>query len=165
MIISVKEIRNFLINIFIPLIIGYLSNILTMIISGTDISTYYLQLTKPSFAPPAFIFPIAWTILYILMGISSYLILRKGYNLPKVRDAIFYYGLQLVLNFIWSILFFGFGFRFTALIDIIIMILVSIIMISKFSKIDKRSGYINLIYLMWLVYAGFLNYFIWFINK
>ena len=159
MIISVKEIRNFLINIFIPLIIGYLSSILT------DISTYYLQLTKPSFAPPAFIFPIVWTILYILMGISSYLILRKGYNLPKVRDAIFYYGLQLVLNFIWSILFFGFGLRFTALIDIIIMILVSIIMISKFSKIDKRSGYINLIYLMWLVYAGFLNYFIWFINK
>ena len=158
MIISVKEIRNFLINIFIPLIIGYLSSILTMIISGTDISTYYLQLTKPSFAPPAFIFPIVWTILYILMGISSYLILRKGYNLPKVRDAIFYYGLQLVLNFIWSILFFGFGLRFTALIDIIIMI-------SKFSKIDKRSGYINLIYLMWLVYAGFLNYFIWFINK
>ncbi|HHP4590854.1 TPA: TspO/MBR family protein, partial [Clostridioides difficile] len=158
MIISVKEIRNFLINIFIPLIIGYLSSILTMIISGTDISTYYLQLTKPSFAPPAFIFPIVWTILYILMGISSYLILRKGYNLPKVRDAIFYYGLQLVLNFIWSILFFGFGLRFTALIDIIIMILVSIIMISKFSKIDKRSGYINLIYLMWLVYAGFLNY-------
>ncbi|MDX5708720.1 TspO/MBR family protein, partial [Clostridioides difficile] len=74
MIISVKEIRNFLINIFIPLIIGYLSSILTMIISGTDISTYYLQLTKPSFAPPAFIFPIVWTILYILMGISSYLI-------------------------------------------------------------------------------------------
>ena len=165
MIISIKEVRNFIISILIPLIVGYLSNVLSRLLSGISTSTYYSQLIKPSFAPPAFIFPIVWTILYILMGISSYLILRKGYNLPKVRDAIFYYGLQLVLNFIWSILFFGFGLRFTALIDIIIMILVSIIMISKFSKIDKRSGYINLIYLMWLVYAGFLNYFIWFINK
>ena len=154
LIISIKEIRNFIISILIPLIIGYLSNILANLLSGLSISTYYSQLIKPSFAPPGIIFPIVWTILYVLMGISSYIIFKKGFDLSKVKDAIFYYCLQLALNFTWSILFFGLDLRFTALI-----------MMYKFAKIDKKAMYINIPYLIWLVYALFLNYFIWIINR
>ena len=88
MIISIKEVRNFIISILIPLIVGYLSNVLSRLLSGISTSTYYSQLIKPSFAPPSFIFPIVWTILYVLMGISAYKILKKGYDLSKVKDAM-----------------------------------------------------------------------------
>ena len=165
MIISIKEIRNFIISILIPLIIGYLSNILANLLSGLSISTYYSQLIKPSFAPPGIIFPIVWTILYVLMGISSYIIFKKGFDLSKVKDAIFYYCLQLALNFTWSILFFCLDLRFTALITLILLIIIVLIMMYKFAKIDKKAMYINIPYLIWLVYALFLNYFIWIINR
>lgn len=165
MIISIKEIRNFIISILIPLIIGYLSNIISTFLSGLSTSTYYSQLIKPSFAPPSFIFPIVWTILYILMGISSYKILKKGYDLTKVKDAMFYYWLQLALNFVWSILFFGLDLRFTALVAMILLIIVVLIMMYKFAKIDKKAMYLNILYLIWLFYALFLNYFIWMINR
>lgn len=165
MIISVKEVRNFFISIFIPLVIGYLSSFLASFLSKESISTYYSQLIKPGFAPPSFIFPIIWTILFILMGISAYIILKKGYDNPKVRDAIFYYIVQLALVFSWSILFFGLGLRFTAMINIVILIIVVAIMIFKFTKIDKRAAYLNIPYLIWIFYALGLNYFIWMINK
>ena len=165
MIISIKEVRNFIISILIPLIIGYLSNFLSNLLSGLSTSTYYSQLIKPSFAPPGILFPIVWTILYVLMGISSYKILKKGHELSKVKDAMFYYWLQLALNFLWSILFFGLDLRFTALIDLVLLIIVVSIMMYKFYKIDKKAMYLNIPYLVWLFYALFLNYFVWIINR
>lgn len=165
LIISVKEIRNFLISILIPLVIGYASSAIAQILSSVDMSTYYSQLIKPGFAPPSFIFPIAGIIIYILIGISSYIILKKDYKSTKVKDAMFYYWLQLGLNFLWCILFFGLELRFTAMVDLIIMIMVIIIMMIKFNKLDKRAMYLNIIYLLWSSYALFLNYFIWTINR
>ncbi|WP_052356840.1 TspO/MBR family protein [[Clostridium] dakarense] len=165
MIISVKEVRNFLISILIPLVIGYASSFISQMLSGVDIATSYSQLIKPGFAPPSFIFPIAWTIIYILMGISSYIIMKKDYKSTKVKDAMFYYWLQLGLNFLWSILFFGLDLRFTAMADLIIMIIILIIMIFKFRKLDKKVAYLNIPYLLWIFYALFLNYFIWTINR
>ena len=165
MIISIKEIRNFIISVLIPLIIGYLSNALSSLLSRLSTSTYYSQLIKPSFAPPGYIFPIVWTILYILMGISAYKILKKGSDLSKVKDAMFYYWLQLGLNFVCSILFFGLGLRFTALVDLILLIIVVIIMVYKFYKLDKKAAYLNIPYIIWLLYAAVLNYFVWMINR
>lgn len=165
MIISIKEIRNFIISVLIPLIIGYLSNALSSLLSRLSTSTYYSQLIKPSFAPPGYIFPIVWTILYILMGISAYKILKKGSDLSKVKDAMFYYWLQLGLNFVWSILFFGLGLRFTALVDLILLIIVVMIMVYKFYKLDKKAAYLNIPYIIWLLYAAVLNYFVWMINR
>ena len=89
MIISIKEVRNFIISILIPLIVGYLSNVLSRLLSGISTSTYYSQLIKPSFAPPSFIFPIVWTILYVLMGISAYKILKKGCNVLLLVTTCF----------------------------------------------------------------------------
>jgi len=165
LIISVKEIRRFIISVLIPLLVGFSSSYVSQFLAKIDTTTYYSQLIKPSFAPPSFIFPIAWTILYVLMGISAYLIMKKGQDLPKVKDAMFYYWLQLGLNFLWSILFFGLDLRFTALVNIGLLIIVVIIMIIKFAKIDKRAAYLNIPYLIWLFYAFVLNYFIWIINK
>ncbi|WGX76803.1 tryptophan-rich sensory protein [Paraclostridium bifermentans] len=165
LIISTKEIKKFIISVFIPIIVGFSSSFISEFLSQTNTSTYYSNLIKPGFFPPGYIFPIVWTILYVLMGISAYLISKKGLNTLKVRDAMFYYYLQLGLNFIWTILFFGLGLRFTALIVIGLMIIIVLIMIIKFAKIDKRAAYINLPYLAWLFYAFFLNYVIWSINR
>lgn len=165
MIVSIKEVRNFIISILIPLLVGFLSSTLAQLISKVDIKTYYADLIKPSFAPPAGIFGIVWPILFVLMGISFYLIARKGKTDPKVNDAIFYYYLQLALNFVWSILFFGLDLRFTAIFNIILLIGTVIVMIMKFYKIDKKTALLNIPYLIWLFFALFLNYFIWMINK
>ncbi|MEG0050624.1 MAG: TspO/MBR family protein [Terrisporobacter sp.] len=165
MIISIKELKKFTFCVLIPLLLGYLSYLLSRLLSGVDMNTYYYELIKPVFAPPAIIFPIVWNILYVLMGISCYLILSHKRDEMKIRDSMFYYWLQLGLNFLWSILFFGFQLRLTALIDLIILIVIVVIMIKKFKKIKPVATYINIPYLLWLLYAFILNYFIWFINK
>lgn len=160
-----KELKKFACCVLIPLLVGYLSSLISKLISGMDIGTYYHELIKPGFSPPAEVFPIAWTILYVLMGISSYIILSHKKDEIKVKDAMFYYWLQLGLNFLWSILFFGFQLRLTALIDLGLLIVVVTIMISKFYKIRPKAAYLNIPYLLWLFYAFILNYFVWFINK
>ncbi|HSQ33804.1 MAG TPA: TspO/MBR family protein [Peptostreptococcaceae bacterium] len=165
MIISVKDVRNFLISILIPLLVGATSYMLSRIIGKIANVAMYSDLIKPTFAPPALVFPIVWTILYILMGISAYKIWKKGYYKIPVRDSLFYYNLQLFLNFIWSILFFGLGLRLTALIDLLLLIVVVIIMNLKFYKLNKKTAYLNLPYLLWLTYAGVLNYYVWMLNK
>lgn len=165
MIISIRQIINFLISVLIPLIVGATSSMISQLLAKMSTSTSYMELVKPDFAPPGYIFPIVWTILYILMGISAYLIIKKGNDLPKVKDSMFYYRLQLLLNFIWSILFFGLDLRFSALITLVILIFIVVVMIMRFYKIDKRVAYLNISYLLWLFYALVLNYFIWMINK
>lgn len=165
MIISVKEIKKYIFSVLIPLLIGYLSNILAKLISGVDTTTYYHELIKPGFAPPGIIFPIVWTILFILMGTSSYIILSQRKNELKTKDAMFYYWLQLALNFLWSILFFGLQLRLTALIDLILLLVFLVIMVYKFYKIKPIAAYLNIPYILWLIYAGVLNYFVWLINK
>ena len=165
MIVSVKEIKKVLISILIPLAVGFLSSWISQFIAQVPTGAAYGEFIKPSFAPPSFIFPIVWTILYILMGISAYIITKDDRHSQKVNDAMFYYYLQLALNFVWSIFFFGFDLKFTAMITLIILIIVVVIMMIKFSKIDKRAFYLNVPYLLWLCYALFLNYFVWILNK
>ena len=165
MIISVKEIKKYIFSVLIPLLIGYLSNILAKLISGVDTTTYYHELIKLGFAPSGIIFPIVWTILFILMGTSSYIILSQRKNELKTKDAMFYYWLQLALNFLWSILFFGLQLRLTALIDLILLLVFLVIMVYKFYKIKPIAAYLNIPYILWLIYAGVLNYFVWLINK
>lgn len=165
MIISVKEIKKYIYCVLIPLLVGYLSSILAQAINGIDTMTYYQNLIKPGFAPPAIVFPIVWIVIYILMGTSSYIILSQNKKETKSKDAMFYYWMQLGLNFLWSIFFFGFQLRLTALVDLILLFVFVIIMIYKFYKIDKIAAYLNIPYIVWLFYAMILNYFIWFINK
>ncbi|WP_455538612.1 TspO/MBR family protein [Terrisporobacter sp.] len=165
MIVSIKEVKKYIFSVLIPLLIGYLSNVLAKVISGVDTPTYYQELIKPEFAPPGIVFPIVWTILFILMGTSSYIILSQKKNELKTKDAMFYYWLQLALNFLWSLLFFGFQLRLTALIDLIFLLVFVLIMVYKFYKIKPLAAYLNIPYILWLIYAGILNYFLWFINK
>ena len=125
----------------------------------------YLQLIKPDFAPDSDVFQIVWPILYVLMGISYYIVIKSEKSTQKIKQASFFYYLQLLLNFLWSVLFFGFNLRFVALVEIFILLLILIMMIYAFFNVNIKAALFNLPYLIWITYAMILNYFIWILNK
>ena len=150
--------RIYIISILIPLAVGALSAFLTM--GGME---KFGSLRQPPLSPPDWLFPVAWTILYTLMGISAariYLSQKEENN-----NALFVYGLQLVVNFFWSILFFNLEARLLALIWLILLISLVLTMIVKFKKLDSSAAYLQVPYLLWLVFAAYLNTGVWLLNR
>ncbi len=145
-----------IISILIPLAVGSLSALL----SGT-MSTYS-TLNKPALSPPSILFPIVWTILYILMGISSYMIYIS--NSPDAPKALKTYALQLFFNFCWSIIFFRFSLYLLSFLWLIIMIILIYIMIKQFYKISPTAAYLQIPYLLWCIFAAYLNFSIYTMN-
>ena len=142
-------------SILTPVIVG---GIVGLFISG---SIDYNSLQKPVLSPPSILFPIMWTILYILMGIS-YGILKSN-NLTDTKINSIYY-LQLFVNSMWSIIFFTLKFRLFAFIWIIILDILVIIMIIKFYNKNKLSGLLQIPYLLWILFASYLNLSIYLLN-
>lgn len=153
------NIRALFISILIPLLVGFLSSYLV-----GDTYEAFENLIKPSFAPPASIFGPVWTVLYILMGIASYRIWMHGTNRKDVSSALVYYGLQLIFNFLWTIIFFGLGLRGFAYAEIMVLLFLIIITTIKFYRIDKLAGYLLVPYLLWVSFASILNLSIWLLN-
>ncbi len=147
---------NLILSILIPLAVGALSSLLSGNMS-------YSEFNKPSFAPPSFLFPIVWTILYILMGISSYIIYSS--NDARKEKALTTYKLQLMFNFFWSILFFGFSQYLFAFIWLMALIVLIVIMICQFYKISPFAAYLQIPYLLWCLFAAYLNYTIYTLNR
>lgn len=135
-------------TILIPVLIG---GIVGILISG---SMDYNYLEKPFLSPPSILFPIVWTILYILMGISYGILKEKKLIDPEIK--LIYY-LQLFVNAMWSIIFFIFKWRFFAFLWIILLDILVIIMINKFYNKDKLAGLLQIPYLIWILFATYLN--------
>lgn len=114
----------------------------------------YQNMVKPPLSPPSIVFPIVWTILYILMGISYFLATKDNEN-NKELDQI--YLLQLLVNFMWPIIFFVLEMYFTAFLWIILLLILVIVMIKELLKVNKISGYLQIPYLIWLLFATYLN--------
>lgn len=148
--------RVLLICIIIPLFLGSLVGFITAPYND------YNSFIKPSFSPPAIVFPIVWTILYTLMGISSYLIVQSDDSLKN--EALFVYGIQLLINLFWSILFFVFDLYLLSFIWILVLIGFVVLMIKKFYDINKLSAYLQIPYLIWLIFAAILNFSIYILN-
>lgn len=131
---------------------------LSSLFSG-NFSTFYNELARPPLSPPGFIFPIVWTILYALMGISAYLIFvsDSDTDIGEKKNALFLYSIQLFVNFMWSIVFFRFENIAAAAVVLILLIILVIIMILRFKKIEPLAGYINIPYLIWILFALYLN--------
>ncbi len=127
------------------------------------IPTWYATLTKPAFSPPNFVFGPVWTILYALMGISLYLVWTAEAKSKRFALTVFF--LQLGLNLLWSILFFGLRNPGLAFIEIIILWVSIIYTIKAFRPISKTASYLLYPYLSWVTFAAVLNYAIWMINK
>lgn len=148
--------KKLILCIALPLVVGGLAGLLTRGSMET-----FQSLNKPALSPPGWLFPIAWTILYILMGIASYLVLTSG---KPNRTALVVYVIQLVFNFFWSIIFFNFeAYLFSFIWLIILWILIFATMI-LFFRISEPSGYLLLPYLMWVTFAGYLNFYIYLLN-
>lgn len=150
--------KSLIISLLISLGVGGLSALLTM--GSMDI---YKYLDKPPLAPPSIVFPIVWTILFILMGISAYLIYNS--NSEYKQKALLIYGIQLLVNFIWPIFFFVLNYRLIALFIIIILLILIIIMIIKFYKINKLAAYLQIPYLLWVSFATYLNLGFYILNR
>lgn len=146
---------NLIISILIPLAAGSLSSLFSGNMS-------YATFNKPSFSPPSYLFPIVWTILYILMGISSYIIYSSDDS--RKEKALTAYALQLVFNFFWSIIFFGFSQYLLAFLWLIILIILIIIMIYRFYQISPLAAYLQIPYLLWCLFAAYLNYAVYTLN-
>lgn len=156
-----KKIRSFIIAIIIPLLVGGLSAILT---SGS--MGLYETIVRPPLSPPAILFPIVWTILYTLMGISSGIIYNsQSASTADKNNALVIYGLQLIVNFFWSIVFFNLRAFLPAFILILVLWVLIGIMIIKFYKIDKTSGLLQIPYFLWVSFAAYLTLAIYLLNR
>lgn len=149
--------KKLIIITVITFIVGTFFSFLTMNSMDT-----FKDLSKP-INVPGVLFPIVWSILYLLMSISCYLIVQS--NDKDKKEGIILYAIQLVINSLWALIFFGFGAYLLSFIWIIILLIVVIIMLAKFYNINKIAMYINIPYVLWLLFAAYLNLGIYLLNK
>lgn len=123
---------------------------------------FYNSLDKPPLSPPGVLFPIVWSILYVLMGISLYLVSES--NSMNKEQSYLIYIVQLVVNSLWTLLFFGFGLQFLSFLWILLLIVLVVIMIINFYKANELAGLLQIPYLLWLLFAAYLNLAIFIIN-
>ncbi len=154
-----SNIIKFLFSLVIPLSAGGIGSLFTT----PAIPNWYETLRKPKFNPPGWVFGPAWTILYILIGISFYLVWSKT-GFEKNKKALASFIIQLILNATWSILFFGLQNPFIALIEILLLWLAILLTIISFYQINKTAGLLLLPYLLWVTFATILNFSIWQLN-
>lgn len=128
------------------------------------IPNWYAGLAKPALNPPGWIFAPVWTALYALMGIAAFLVWKKGLEKKEVKAALATFSVQLFLNAMWSILFFGLHDPFFALVDIVFLWIAILWTIIAFYKISRAAAYLLLPYLLWVTFAAYLNYSIWYLN-
>lgn len=151
---------KFIISIIIPELAGVIGAIFTT----PNIPTWYAGLIKPTFNPPAWIFGPTWTVLYFLMGVAAFLIWKKGLARKDVKIALGIFAVQLVLNIAWTAIFFGLHNPFAAFIEIIFLWLMILATIITFVKIFRPTIWFLLPYILWVGFAGYLNYSIWNLN-
>jgi translocator protein len=149
---------KFIIAVITPLSIGAVAGIFT----SSAINGWYSTLAKPSFNPPNYLFGPVWTALYLLMGIACYLVWKSNHSNKK--QALQIYAVQLLLNFLWSFLFFYFKNPALAFIDIILMLIAIAICIKYFYPINKIAAWLLAPYLLWVAFATVLNFSIWQLN-
>ena len=151
--------KKLIISIIIPLLVGGASAFLTRNSMAT-----FESVAKPPLSPPGWLFPVVWTILYTLMGIAVYLVVTSNATQKDKRTALTIYGVQLFFNFLWSIIFFNredFLFAFIWLVALWALIIANIIL---FYRISKPAGIMLIPYLLWVTFAGYLNFAIYLLN-
>lgn len=152
-----KKIWKFIISILIPLGVGAISGFITKGSIGI-----YKTLERPPLSPPGYIFPIIWTILYILMGISSYLIYVS--DSPERKEALKIYIIQLIVNVIWPIIFFNYQLYLISFTWIMILWVLVVKMIIEFKKINKWAALLQIPYLLWTTFATYLTLGVYLLN-
>lgn len=152
------NLKKLLIALAIPLAVGGLSALLS---GGMG---EYMQFNRPPLSPPSWVFPVVWTVLYLMMGYASYRVYTSGKDEAAVRKALTFYVAQLALNFLWSILFFGFEWYLAAFVLLIGLWVLIYITMRQFSAIDEKAGDLLIPYLLWVTFAAYLNLGVYLLN-
>ena len=151
--------KKLIIAVAIPLFVGLLAGLLTR-----EATKSFASLNQPFLSPPAWLFPVAWTILYVLMGIASYRIWVSVTTYEKRKSALTLYAIQLAFNFFWPIIFFNLEEYLFAFVWIIILWCLIFLTKQKFAQIDAIAGYLLIPYLAWVAFASYLNIGVWLLN-
>ena len=151
--------KNLIVSIAISVGVGVLSGFLTM-----DHTAIYLEVSKPILSPPIWVFPLVWNILFVLMGISAYLIFSAEESQERTQ-ALWIYGVQLLFNFGWPILFFNVQNFLWAFVLLIVLWILILLMKLRFAEIDKLAAKLQMPYLVWVTFAGYLNLMIYLLNR
>lgn len=152
------NVKKLLIYLAVPLAVGGLAALLSGGMSD------YKELNQPPFSPPGWIFPIVWSILYLLMGYASYRIATTDAATQPKQQALTFYGVQLFFNFLWPIVFFGFHAYLPAFIVLLVLWILVVITMWKFDGLDTLAGTLLLPYLLWITFAGYLNLGVYLLN-
>lgn len=146
-------------NLAVPLLVGLVSGFLTR----GGVEDFNETAIKPFFMPPGAVFPVVWTILYILMGIATYLIeISDSSGNKKFAMNLFY--VQLIFNFLWSFIFFSWGNYLFAFIWLAIMLVLIVLTTLEFYKIEPKAAYLMIPYIIWVAFAGVLNFSVYLLN-
>jgi len=159
--VRIRDIWKLVVSIIACLAAGAIGSIFTR----QAIPTWYATLEKPAFNPPNWVFMPVWTLLYILMGIAAFLVWRKGLENRQVRIALIVFLVQLVLNALWSVAFFGLESPVYGLIVITVLWLAILFTTLQFYRISRAAGGLMLPYLLWVTFAAVLNESIWLLNR
>lgn len=154
------EFYRLVISLFICQLAGFIGSIFTT----PAIPEWYATLSKPSFTPPNWLFSPVWISLFVLMGVSAYIVWRKGLSDKRVKIALSIFIIQLVLNTLWSVMFFGLRSPFAGFIEIIILWIAILLTILWFLRISTTAGILLIPYILWVSFAAVLNFSIWKLN-
>jgi translocator protein len=151
-------------KLIVSIIVCQLAGVIGSLFTISSVSTWYLTLNKPFFNPPSWLFGPVWIILYLLMGVSLYLVWNKGIKSKQSKIGIILFGAQLFLNSLWSVLFFGLKLPLFAFVEIILLWVGIVLTIIYFYRISKVASYLLIPYLVWVGFASVLNFFIYYLN-
>jgi benzodiazapine receptor len=152
-------------KLVVSILLCQLAGVIGGLFTASSVNLWYATLTKPSFNPPNWIFSPVWITLYALMGVALFLVWRQGLQTDSVKSALIVFGLQLALNTLWSLLFFGLKMPFLALIEIVVLWSLILITLLKFKKISRLAGLLLIPYFLWVSFAAVLNFFLWYLNR
>ncbi|MBI2473981.1 tryptophan-rich sensory protein [Candidatus Uhrbacteria bacterium] len=151
-------------KLVITIVISELAGIIGSVFTTGSIVGWYAEIAKPAINPPAWVFGPVWTTLFVLMGIAAFLVWRKGLERKDVKIALSIFIGQLVLNTLWSMIFFGLHSPGGALVEIMFLWLAIVATIITFAKVSKPAAWILTPYILWVSFAAYLNYSIWILN-
>lgn len=150
--ILIKNKKTLVFFLALPVITGAVSALIS-----SDSMKQFASLNQPPLSPPGWLFPVVWTVLYVLMGIASYIVYSSDAPKQEISHALTFYGLQLFFNFFWSIFFFNFGLYYFSFAWLVAMLVLIIITTVLFYQISKTAAYLMIPYIIWVVFAGYLN--------
>jgi tryptophan-rich sensory protein len=146
------------------ILVSEAAGIIGAIFTTDAVATWYPTLTKPSFNPPNWLFGPVWTTLYALMGVAAFLIWRHGWSAPGVKIALALFAAQLILNSLWSIIFFGMHALLPAFIEIIFLWVLILATIVAFLRVSPGAAGLLVPYILWVSFASLLNFSLWRLN-